>query len=149
MVWNRRYIMVSDALRIAHNEAEKSSCLKKKVGCAIVDVKKGVLIAVGKGGAKEPCEVCVRKTLEWQQDGCWSIHSELSALFSALELIPFSPNMGKDWIVVVTHGPCDQCLKYLHYVGVPLVLYDIAYHNDYSKWKGKIEVKSIKEYLNE
>ena len=140
---------ISQAKSLAIAASQSSSCLKKKVGCAILDMDTMRVISVGHGGAAIPCETCIRKTKEWQQDGCWSIHSEVRALFNLFERgVKPTHDMGKHWIAIVTHGPCDQCLKYLNYYGVPLVLYDIEYHNDYSKWEGKIRVHSIQEAID-
>jgi len=96
------------------------------------------IVGRGYGGAVVPCEKCVRKEYEWQQDGCWSVHSEMRAVFDALE------TGHKDFskcVMFTTHGPCDQCIKLCHLMGIPLMIYDEDYHNDYSKWEGKIKIQ--------
>lgn len=121
-------------------EAEYSPCLKKKVGAVLYHpIHKGIM-ARGFGGAEEPCMECVRKTREWSQDGCWSIHSELRAIFDFFRGgREFRKDLSK-YIMFTTHGPCDQCLKYMNLFKIPAVIYDVDYHNDYSKWEGKIQV---------
>lgn len=146
-----KIMWMKDAIAGAWMCAERSPCLKKKVGCTIIDMSCGFILAAGYGGAKEPCTECVRKKYEWQQDGCWSIHSEMRAI-KVLEKVFQDYRLDeskevKSFICVVTHGPCDQCLKYLHLIGIPLVVYDTPYHNDYSKWEGKIKVMSKEEYF--
>lgn len=131
---------IIELLKIAKEEAKNSFCLKKKVGAALgIDFIKEAF--TGHGGPKVPCEKCVRKEYEWQQDGCWSVHAEMSVILKILNSI------GKDLFprstMVTTHGPCDQCLKYMYYLGIPRVFYEIPYHNDYTKWTGKIEVWRI------
>lgn len=128
----------------AWTKSEYSDCLKKKVGAVLVDIVEETVLGVGFGGPKEPCERCVRKEYEWQQDGCWSIHSEMRAIFHALDSEGWTPldlqANGPRLVMFVTHGPCDQCLKLMHYFNIPLAVYDVEYHNDYSKWEGKIKV---------
>lgn len=125
----------------AWNESDLSPCLKKKVGAVLIDMHQGIgrgEINFGHGGAVVPCTECVRKKYKWQQDGCWSVHSEMRAILDAL-------SMGrKDFskcVMFVTHGPCDQCIKLCHLMGIPLMIYDEDYHNDYSKWEGKIKIQ--------
>ena len=145
---NESKSLIEYATNLAHETALHSICLKKKVGCVIVDLKNGGILTTGFGGPKVDCGVCVRKTYEWQQDGCWSVHAEMRAVLSLLSMNHGHIKNPQDLVAVVTHGPCDQCLKLLNLYGIPLVIYDIEYHNDYSKWDGKIQVKSMKEILN-
>jgi len=135
-------------LKETWKEAEKSSCLKKKVGALLVSNFTTEIISLGHGGAAEPCEVCVRKTTTWTQDGCWSVHAEIRALFNFFEEFRFIPDLS-DYIMFTTHGPCDQCLKYMNFFKIPLVVYDVPYKTDYSKWSGKITVLGKDEYLTE
>lgn len=132
-------------------EAGLSTCLKKKVGAVLFNVIQGRVMGIGHGGAVVPCERCVRKEYEWQQDGCWSIHSEMRAIFNSMNKPtanmhgvggpPVFRSNFKDCIMFVTHGPCDQCIKLCHLFGIPLMVYDEDYHNDYSKWDGKIRIQ--------
>ena len=130
-------------------QANESKCLKKRVGAVLYDLEAMQVIGRGYGGPKVPCKECVRKQYEWQQDGCWSIHSEMRAIFDAMNFLKYSPEdlqeIGGKLVMFVTHGPCDQCLKLMNYFNIPLVIYDTEYHNDYSKWVGKIQVATIGE----
>ena len=148
---NKKLMNILETAREAAREAAKlSSCVNKKVGCAFMNFDTNEIVSIGYNGAKEPCEKCVRKVFHWQQDGCWAIHAEIRALFYFTKY--HNDRLNRDFsrlYAVTTHGPCDQCLKYLHYFGVPLVVYDIPYHNDYSKWEGKIKVLSMEEFLHE
>lgn len=135
------------AMGEAWAQASKSKCLKKKVGAVLYDTEKMVIVGRGHGGPKSPCERCVRKEYEWQQDGCWSVHSEMRAVFDAMNNLGYGPDnlqeVGGKMVMFVTHGPCDQCLKLMNYFNIPLAVYDVEYHNDYSKWNGKISVCPI------
>ena len=125
-------------------QAHHSECLKKRVGAVLVDMSDQSIIGWGFGGPKTPCKECVRKKYDWQQDGCWSIHSEMRAIFNAMDSEGWGPRelaeRGKDLVMFVTHGPCDQCLKLMGLFNIPLCIYDTEYHNDYSKWEGKVRV---------
>jgi deoxycytidylate deaminase len=135
------------AMGEAWSQANNSECLKKKVGAVLYDTEKMVIVGRGYGGPKEACERCVRKEYEWQQDGCWSVHSEMRAIFDAMNELCYGPGnlqeVGGKMVMFVTHGPCDQCLKLMNYFNIPLAIYDVEYHNDYSKWDGKIRVCPI------
>jgi len=135
-----------DAVELAKVMAETSQCLKKKVGAVLMYKNTGEIVGVGHGGAEVPCEKCVRKEYEWQQDGCWAIHAEPRAIFDCFKNLGYNTDLS-DFIMLVTHGPCDQCLKYMHLFKIPVVIYDIEYHNDYTKWEGKIGVDTVKNLL--
>lgn len=141
--------LIRDRMKEAFKEAEKSPCLKKKVGAVFVGEFTGTTLSKGHGGVQKPysCEVCVRKTYTWQQDGCWSIHSEMNALFHYFKQYGFHDRL-QSVCCFVTHGPCDQCLKYLRRFGVMNVFYSIPYKTDYSKWKDMNIVEIPFEELN-
>ena len=139
-IWN-----IEEVIKImeeAHKEAEKAVCLKKKVGSVIVNKITGEIVGRGFGGAKDPCKICVRKQYEWQQDGCWAVHSELKALFNYFKAYGYKRDL-RNYILFVTHGPCDQCIKYCYEFNITFMVYDISYHNDYSKWAGKVDVHRL------
>lgn len=147
---NTDHEILEGAFQEAWRQSHMSNCLKKKVGAALIwrtkdEVTPGLVPASGRGGAVVPCEKCLRKEVEWSQDGCWSIHAEMATIFQALRVFKDPFDYLKECIMVTTHGPCDQCLKYMHYFGIRAVIYDIPYHNDYSKWEGKIKVYSKEE----
>lgn len=138
------YDILKFRMEQAFMEAEKSSCLKKKVGGMLIDIKTFEIRGKGFGGAKTPCKECVRKTYEWQQDGCWSMHSEPKAIFDYFHRYGFTEFI-LNTIMLTTHGPCDQCIKYCHWFGIPIMIYSTPYHNDYSKWKNKIKIYELGE----
>jgi len=137
---------VEKLFAIAHKKATKSHCLKKKVGAVLFSLSSGHILGSGCGGSTVPCSECVRKQYEWSQDGCWSIHAELDAMFNFFSQDGYTENIYSS-IMFTTHGPCDQCIKYLHRFRVSMIIYDITYHNDYSKWNGKIVVLSKEEFI--
>jgi deoxycytidylate deaminase len=129
----------------AFDKAKYSPCLKKKVGAALTDSSCSVVLSTGYGGAEVPCEKCVRKEYEWSQDGCWSVHAEMRCLFNYFEKYRQFHMELKHGVMFTTHGPCDGCIKYMNYFGIPKMIYSVYYHNDYSKWKGLIEIYRLEE----
>jgi len=109
-----------------------SDCLKKKVGAVLVSPF-GKILSHGWGGGLHTCAVCDKKKYTWYQDGCYAIHAEVRALMSVVEL--GVTNLTQH-TVFVTHGPCDQCMKYMTYYRVSKVVYDEPYKTDYTKWIG-------------
>jgi deoxycytidylate deaminase len=132
-----RYLLVDARL-----EAEKSPCLKKKVGAVLFNYKKGQVVGEGYGGALIPCNVCVRKELEFFQDGCWSIHAEMRAIFDYFNRFGYVNDLS-DCIVVMTHKSCDQCCKLMTYFGISEVYYDIDYKADLRKWEPSLKCYKI------
>lgn len=123
-------------------QVDRSPCLKKKVGAILFNYRTGEIVGRGYGGAQMPCIVCVRKQLEWQQDGCWSIHSEMRAIFDHFNTYGYNTDLSY-CIIFVSHGPCDQCLKLMSYFNIRDIYYIKDYHNDYSKWDGIINVHKL------
>ena len=136
---------VKKCMEEARNSSKHSWCLKKKVGAVLYDKSRSAIVGIGFGGGNQPCEKCERKTLDWQQDGCRSIHAEMRAMFHFFHVYSYSRNLS-NMVMFTTHGPCDQCLKYMDYFGIRNVIYDIPYHNDYSKWPN-INVRGINEII--
>lgn len=133
-----------------------SRCTKKVVGSYLMgieakeDGEEVLHDYLGYGGPSEGthCKInedglCPRKYMNWAQDGCWSVHAEQRALIAA----GFDLNPEYEWTMLVTHGPCDQCLKFMHHAGVSTVIYDVEYKTDYSKWEGKIKIISLADYI--
>jgi deoxycytidylate deaminase len=159
----------TEIMEEAWDNAIGAPCVKKQVGSVLMNIKGAINYRFsGFGGVSEQggtfCKLnedglCPRKYMSWAQDGCWSIHSEQRALMQALkdnvnktaesmsleELYPHT----EGWVMFVTHGPCDQCLKFMHHFGVDTVVYDVEYKTDYSKWEGKIEIQQFEKYLGE
>lgn len=121
---------------------QNSNCLKKKVGCVIINsTKKDCewVIGFGYGGRPEamgPCEKCYADCEKFFHDSCNSVHSEQRAVINALE----NGNALIGRSIIITHGPCDQCMKLLILVGIKRVFYKHPYKTDFTRYKGLIEV---------
>lgn len=137
--WAKGVIMTKYFMDEAWKEADKATCLKKKVGCVIVNLDNEI-IARGWGGRPDvmgACEVCVRDKEEFFGDDCNSLHSEQRAILScdarARRQLPGST-------IYITHGPCDQCMKFLLQTGIRAVVYDKPYKTHFERYEGLIEV---------
>lgn len=147
---------IKEVLQAAISYSYQSDCLTKKVGAVLIH--KDALIgstkiqvpidgAFGFSGSVHKCEVCLRKTTIWTQDGCWSIHAEVKALLSFFEKFGFKKDLSK-YVMLSTHGPCDQCIKYMEFFKVKKCIYLIPYKTDYSKWNGLIKIEKYKGDLD-
>lgn len=134
----------------AHELSKKSVCQRKGVGAVLYDPMSMDIVGEGIGGPVTVCETCTRDVHEWRQDGCWSIHSEPRAIIDCLNRFGKSPqNVDmSEMIMIVTHGPCDQCLKYMEFFGITTCIFDIPYHDNWIKWEGRVDVYS-RETVNE
>lgn len=131
--------MVDALFEKLHNFAESSNCMKKKVSAMMVDYSTGIPVTTEVGGPTVPCKECTRKTRTWTQDGCWSVHAEPRAIFSFFREYGYTQNLS-GLIMLTTHGPCDQCIKYMQFFGITDCIYDIEYKTEYEKWGDRIKI---------
>ena len=75
------------------------------------------------------------------------MHSEPKAIFNGFSKHGYTPSM-EDYAMIVTHGPCDQCLKYMAWFNIKLVIYDHEYKTEYDKWSEQIFVYKRDRWLD-
>lgn len=97
-------------LRVAKVMAQRGSCVKRQVGCVLVDDTASV-VATGWNGRPKVMGNCDEAPCEF---GCNGIHAEVNALLRA---------NGKARTAYVTHAPCWHCMKTLANSGVRRVVY--------------------------
>jgi len=106
-----------DYATLTMEEMEKSPCVKRKVGCIIVD-EFGEVIGKGfnlNGDLTRPCE-------DHNGDTAMGVtHAEISALKDA-EHTPRLMSESTPHIAYVTHKPCHNCNKALSEAGVKEVV---------------------------
>ena len=155
--------LAKSVMDIAWQAAGRGECIKKQVGAAFAQDKK--ILSVGYGGSELNCnspldltnlqmtrrfdfegeERCIRKDYEWTHDSCWSIHAEMRALLDYVKIHGFDIRQTSKGTMYTTHGPCDQCLKYLQFFGIKKVIFAADYKTDYSKWTGLIDIYQLVE----
>jgi dCMP deaminase len=121
-------------LRIASIVAERSTCLRAKVGAVIVRDRN--IIATGYNGSPAGLPHCLDAgcllTTSTDPDGnveenCFrTIHAEINAIAQAAK--HGSMIAGAD--IYVTHSPCLHCLKVLLNVGLQRICYAKPYKID-------------------
>lgn len=129
-------------LKAAWEQSEISLCIKKKTGAVLVHNGKVIGEGWGDRFGSVRCEACARDegAHTFHGDGCWSVHAEMRAVFNAMERnnsIPF-----EECTMYVTHGPCDACMKLMHFVGIRTVVYDIPYKTNYKEnWPDMVVIR--------
>ena len=133
-------------LNIAKSVAERSTCLRKKIGCVIV--KNDEIIATGYSGAPRGRENCIdlgfcSKKKHFPNvrhagyDACRSVHAEQNAMLSAkrsdmidstLYLVSYRPESGE-----YDEGAacCQMCRKMIINAGIKQVIVRGTVHNEY------------------
>lgn len=145
------------AMGVAQITAQRSTCLRRQVGCALVD-QDGFILATGYNGVakiqphcNEPGKIVSLRPLQFgggrtlsnhefpnacpaafaesgtQLDGCHAIHAEQNALLRCEDVRRIH------WCYV-THSPCVTCVKLLMNTGCEGVFFDQPYaHDDASR----------------
>lgn len=128
--------MDKEYMKFAKEQAEKSTCLRQKVGAVIV--KDGKVIAQGYNnpvGGIEPCTKvgCIREKLNIphgeRREVCRYICAEQLAITEAAR-------NGVDLdgsIAYITTFPCHVCAKLLVSSGISEIVYDSDYPDELSK----------------
>ncbi|OIN97646.1 cytidine deaminase [Candidatus Desantisbacteria bacterium CG_4_10_14_0_8_um_filter_48_22] len=117
-------------MKIAELVAQRSTCLRRQVGCVIVRDKR--MLTTGYNGAprglKHCSETgCLRNKLKIpsgeRQELCRALHSEQNAIIQAA-LTGISLNGS---VLYCTHQPCVACAKMLINAGIKKIVYKGEY----------------------
>jgi dCMP deaminase len=118
-------------MTITRQVAERSTCLRAKVGAVIVRDKN--ILATGYNGAPAGLPHCTdvgclvyRSTTpsgEVEENCFRCIHAEINAIAQAAK----NGASIRDAAVYVTHTPCIQCFKVLINTGIKRIFYDKPY----------------------
>lgn len=116
--------------------AERSPCLKRKIGAIIVDDESKRVLSMGYNGAPPGvinCSsrgVCFRKDFKSGEnlEDCKAVHAEQNAL---MQLLKYGINMnGMRLTLYCTHKPCNTCMKLIVAAGIKKVKYLEDYPSD-------------------
>lgn len=117
-------------MKIAELVAQRSTCLRRQVGCVIVRDKR--ILSTGYNGApsglKHCSETgCIRNKLKIpsgeRQELCRALHSEQNAIIQAA-LMGVSL---RGSVLYCTHQPCIVCAKMLVNAGIKKITYKGSY----------------------
>ena len=138
-------------MEMAFLVAERSTCLRRKVGAVIVKDKR--ILTTGYNGAprglKHCSEVgCLRERLKipsgQRQELCRGVHAEQNAIIQAAI---FGISI-KNGIIYTTNCPCVLCTKMIINAGIDRIVYMEEYLDDLSKellGESKIELFRVKK----
>lgn len=120
-------------IEMAEHVAKRSTCLKRAVGCVIVDHHNHVM-ATGYCGAPRGFDHCVdtgkclreRAEIGSGLDHCVSTHGEMNALMQCKDVMNIST-------IYVTTEPCNTCTKLILSTGCTRVVFIDPYPSTLSR----------------
>lgn len=128
-------------MNIAHVVKTRSNCIKRKVGCIIIDDKEKIILSTGYNGSPRNmlncmeggCIRCNNKDIKSGEklDICICMHAEENAII-------YLKDKTKDMKIYITTKPCLTCLIKIVQIGIKNVIYDEEY---------PIDNNIIKEYF--
>ena len=123
-------------MQIAHLVAERSTCLRRKVGAVLVKDRR--ILATGYNGAPSGlahCEEtgCLRQKYNipagQRHELCRGLHAEQNAIIQAAV---FGVSI-KNGIIYTTHFPCSVCSKMIVNAEIKEIVYKEYYPDELSK----------------
>ena len=125
-----------DFMQMAQLTAQRSTCLRRKVGAVIVKDKH--IIATGYNGAPRGLKHCVelggclREKLKipsgQRHELCRALHAEQNAIIQAATL----GQSIEDGTIYITHQPCAICAKMIINAGLKRIVVKEGYPDDLS-----------------
>ena len=126
--------IVETMLETAQVQANRSTCVRRKVGCVITDRNNNIL-ATGYNGVPANYEHCTEKACLGSTsvsgkdlDSCNAIHAEQNAI-ARLREYDKAVNM------YCTTKPCISCLKLILATGITDIYYIHEYNNNSTLYK--------------
>jgi dCMP deaminase len=119
---------------IAKNVGERSTCLRRQVGCVIVKDKR--MVATGYNGAPASCLHCAKCAKEevglgsgQGHDICRASHAEMNAICQAA--MHGTAIKGAD--IYINLHPCSLCAKLIINSGISNVYYEEGYPDKFAE----------------
>jgi dCMP deaminase len=116
-------------LKIVADVATRASCVRRQVGCVLVNSRNQIL-ATGYNGKPRGMSNCLKGESELcpganahsgtNLDGCFAVHAEANALLQC-------PDVEKIHTVYVSCVPCIHCMKMLLNTGAQRIVADTDY----------------------
>lgn len=104
------------AMAVARVSASRSTCLRLRVGCVLLD-RRGRLLTANYNGAAAGEDHCTEATCNDELGTCDAIHAEQNALLQCADV-------QKIQVAYVTIAPCFNCTKLLLNTGCTVIVYD-------------------------
>ncbi len=101
----KRLLLDEWAISLALITSKRSTCLKRQVGCVLLNQRNHV-IATGYNGPASGMIHCNNCKIKDSKDDCPAIHAEQNALLQCLDVYKIS-------VAYITRSPCVICLKLL------------------------------------
>ncbi len=138
-------------LDMAELVSNRSTCIRKQVGCVLVNVR-GHVLATGYNGVPRGWDHCnedspcpgVNAASGTNLDACFATHAEQNALLQC-------PDVNQIWSCYVTYSPCVHCTKLLLNTSCKRIVFaEIYAHDDVSKemWRRQNRGKNLADYRN-
>ena len=124
-------------LQIANTVKNRSTCLRRQVGCVVVSKNKSIL-TTGYNGAPKGCNHCdnigcLRNKLNVpsgeRHEICRAVHAEQNAIAQAAA----NGTCLDDSAIYITNSPCVICAKLLINAGIKKVVYSDFYNDELAK----------------
>jgi dCMP deaminase len=116
-------------MEVARVTAKRSTCVRRNVGCVIVD-KEGYILSTGYNGVPKNFIHCIDKACNGSKsksgfnlDACKALHAEQNAIARLKE--PFNAE-----VLYVTTSPCIACTKLILATSIKTIIYDVEYPNN-------------------
>jgi dCMP deaminase len=146
--WDSRFIEMAKLV------STWSSCIRHKVGCAIVRDKR--ILTTGYNGAPagvNTCkdkEICIRDTLKIEsgtkQELCYAVHAEQNAIVQAAKL-----GLSLEGATLYcTHRPCSICAKLIINSGIKRVVYLFEYPDNFAQdllLAAGVKIEKMEEFV--
>lgn len=118
-------------MTITRQVAERSTCLRAKVGAVVVRDRN--ILATGYNGSPAGLPHCIEAGClvyrsqtpagEWEENCFRTIHAEINAIAQAAK----NGAVIRDAAIYVTHTPCIHCFKVLINTGITRICYGREY----------------------
>lgn len=104
------------AMAVARVSASRSTCLRLRVGCVLLD-RHGRLLTANYNGAAAGQEHCTKETCNDELGTCDAIHAEQNALLQCADVKEID-------VAYVTIAPCFNCTKLLLNTACRTIVFD-------------------------
>lgn len=119
--------------------AKRSTCLRRKVGCVIVDNNNRIL-STGYNGTPSKLSHCDKLGCSKNAvsgvdlSSCGAIHAEQNAIARLI-----LPDLAHT--IYVTTQPCESCMKLIHATKITRIIYNSSYPQKYASVFNQSKIK--------